>query len=117
MHFNRARDVFQNKGLQMMHAAHEKSFLLADDFARDFQNRRRALMHGFDEPIGLLPMVGNVVFVSFLRGRRLNLGIITFVCQNARQRFGVELDVPAAIRLGTQKNVGDDGRRDVRRKS
>ena len=108
MHADRLGDVAQDQRPQRLDAATEKGVLLADDFRRDLEDRGRSLVQRFDEPIGRVQPLGQIVLFGLAAGRLADPRAIPVVDQNARQGLGIELDDPAAFRLGAHQDIGHD---------
>ncbi len=96
----------------MLDAAAEESVLLAHDLARHLENRLRALVQRFDQPVCRLEFFGDEFALGLGQLLPADPRVVALIDQHARQRVRVELDQPPAAGRATQQDVGDHrGRR------
>ena len=120
MHGDGVGDGAQIEWPQMAHAMGQERILLAHDFAGHLQDRARALVETLHQPVRIVEAFGDIGLRSSSNARGVDLGVIASIHQHARQRVGIELDVPTAIgafahidvwqnrlhRLGTEGEAG-----------
>src|SRR5690349_4716321 len=91
----------------MADAEAKETILLPDDLRRNLEDRRRTLMQGLYQPIGLLITLAQVFLVALAARRAGDLCVVAIVDENTRQRVAVQLDCPAAG-LRPQQHIGND---------
>ena len=64
-------------------------------------------MQRFDQPVGGVQPLDQIIFFGLVACRTANLGVVAFVNQNAREGFYVELDDPPAIGLRSHQDIRD----------
>ncbi|MNL44122.1 hypothetical protein D3C87_1666770 [compost metagenome] len=87
-------------------AVGEETILLAHDFRSHLENGLGPLVEALGEPVGGGQAIGEEGLLGRI-ARLLGDGrIVDAVDQNARQGFGIEFDLPGAIRTAADEDIG-----------
>jgi hypothetical protein len=99
--------VLRLSGRRCCDAIGEEAVLLADDLGGDLEDGAGALVEALHQPVGGLQAVGSGRPVLRPAAAAVDLRVVDLVDQHPRQRVGVELDQPAAVRRrGRTKTSG-----------
>ena len=108
MHADGVGDDAQVQRPQMLHAVGQKGVLLAHDLGRNFQDRAGALIEGTGQPRRRLKTFGEEILFLFGFCRLRHARVIALIDEHARQRIGIELDIPRPVGCGPHEYVGND---------
>ena len=114
MHADGVGDVAQDQRSQRRHAVPEEGVLLTNDLGGDFKNSSGALVQRFDQPVGSMQPLGQVILLSLAARRLTHPHVILVVDEDAGQGFRIELNNPAALGLRPHQDVGDHRLRERR---
>ena len=93
----------------MLDAEREERVLLAHDLGRDLEDGLGALIERAHQPGRGLQAIGEIGLVAGVARGAGDFGIVALIDQHLRQRVGIELDDPAAIRSGRTNTSGTIG--------
>jgi len=81
MHPNCISNVAQDQGSQRWYSVTKESVLLTDDLGSDLKDGRSTLVQRFDQPVGGMQPLGQVIFLSLAARGLANSSVVAVVDQ------------------------------------
>ena len=97
VHADRVGDGLQVQRAQVLDAEGQEGVLLAHDLLGDLEDGLGALVEALHQPVGRLQAVGDEGLLLLAAAPAADAGMVALVHEQARQGFGVQLDMPAAV--------------------
>ena len=92
MHPNCISNVAQDQGSQRWYPVTKERVLLTDDLGSDLKDGGSTLVQRFDQPVGGMQPLGQVIFLGLATRGLANSSVVAVVDQNAGEGFSIELD-------------------------